>query len=452
MADGTSISPEGMGITNLNPSEPKPTSPSKQKIRSFTKSTSEGREARHNTAVEIMSVRKRHTGFQQDIDDLYKSLSNTNIAVEQQRQFAEHENRQIDYLRGQVGLAEASLISQMYGLFRRESPRVKYLKSWLTRSEADLASDQREINAHTHAEQVLKEDIEKYEQEKSQLKQAQDILDNFYRDQGEKTREFQEQFQKEQARRKDIKERSSLEKIIQENQIIFLHGISPEIHPIVKANNNWLRADADNWQTRLAIILSLRPDICAYTLKEGDNSLHMFSKMGVIINKGTTIFSNPSDAGTRVVGLNRRERIYDGKTTPSHMEMEPEEVTESINTAINKREANTYNEFVVSQPEIAGFYVCSEPEIIDRPYATPFEPAPTAEIVKSIVALGIPLYIINNGRVYETQYRVNPNGKVEVHQDSTPISPVNLLNRNVSLNPWTYEDIKKRAEGAIKAA
>lgn len=246
---------------------------------------------------------------------------------------------------------------------------------------------------------------ELYEQmtDKSGLEEAKNILKNFY----------QEQWT---AYEKDRKTRD-VANIEQEYEAIFVHGIHPSYIPQVNSLlNEWV-----DWKTKLKVLLALGPTISCSTIRKGESGEELWARMGVILSGGSVKTADARDAATRAEGLKKR-------TGWSYQKNIRERIRDAI---MQKRDR--YNELTVESPDIAGFFInTDEVSGIGRSNL-----ASASEIIPFIKELGMPLYVMRDGELYETEYgdtgdEVSPKNK---------ISPSDISSRTFRLDALQREKI-----------
>src|SRR3989338_1043894 len=143
-----------------------------------------------------------------------------------------------------------------------------------------------------------------------------------------------------------------VDKIIRLYDTFFVHSIAPFFVPA----ENSLLYDTVTWEEKLDIVLALQPTLSGSTICANETKRHLWAQMGVILNGGNVTNAWFQDHGTKARNLQERDAegvIY------------MEDLEQRIARAI-RRENNPhwYNEFVIENPEICGFYVCQEKESV----------------------------------------------------------------------------------------
>lgn len=211
-------------------------------------------------------------------------------------------------------------------------------------------------------------------EDKKALKEAKDILNGFY---GTQTKEWE-------VYNEDLKIRD-VDGVMEEHDVVFVHGFRPNFVP---GEHSLLRGDV-GLEDKFNILFALEPTISTSTIQEGDSHEKMWSSTGVILNGGSIVSAHTSDAGTMAVSLKERTSRRD----------EPDSIKDDIKEAIES-EAKNHNEFVVKDQEIAGFYIYLDEGEGFRAE----EKIPPKQILRLTKGLGLQLYAIQDGIVYETEY------------------------------------------------
>lgn len=155
-------------------------------------------------------------------------------------------------------------------------------------------------------------------------------------------------------------EQRSVEKVSQEENVLFIHGI----HLLEPAMEYTLLKPDVDWETKLGILLALRPTIAASTIYKEDGPERLWFSLGVILSRGTILKAFPQDSGTISTAINQR----------GHSEEPPIDTTfaETVKNAIRNRtkdpnpNGNLCNELVVENPQIAGLYICLDKSELEK--------------------------------------------------------------------------------------
>lgn len=260
-------------------------------------------------------------------------------------------------------------------------------------------------------------------------------------------REYQRK-KEEERRIKDIRT------IASKYNVYFIHGIRPDR---VNPNNPGLERHTQ-WRNKLDILLGHDLELSTSTIREGDGAENMFSRIGVILRKGTAGDARAGDAGTIATKTG-------GKATYSTRMTNPQE---DIGRAIFYRRdiitsgISDWNEFIVGGDiQFAGLYVCLDRRDSDRMLEmNPNEfkrrngyDLLTQERIKEVAdvaqAINIPLFAIQEGVVYEAEYGME-NGQYYIRKKGEPITPAAISNSTFSLSAYEMEAARKRTSGYLK--
>jgi len=211
--------------------------------------------------------------------------------------------------------------------------------------------------------------------DKTRIDESRQFLNQFYSGLESKWNKYQEELNI-----RDIKN------IVSDYNVNFIHGIHPNFIP---SGNSPLQ-DWVDWKTKLKILLALEPTISTSTIKQGDSWEKMFARMGVILNSGLVQAASPDDMGSRATTLKQRRVIPSSET-----------MKDQIKRAItDTHPEGGYNELVVENPKVSGLYVCLD----DTGNIIKKDKVSAEEMVNMSKELGMPLYAIQGGIVYETEY------------------------------------------------
>lgn len=173
---------------------------------------------------------------------------------------------------------------------------------------------------------------------------------------------------------------AQVEKVSKENDVLFVHGIKSGL---TGTNSLLYEKSSINWKTKLDILLGLEPTISTSAIDNKATTKKIWSPYGVLLKGGEIEAAFSEDAGTIAKSLTERKSHISGK----------ENLPEKINNVIKTISPDTYNEFVINNPKIAGFYYSLDPN--PRPVA---EIPSIEEIQKEIAKYNLPLYLIKNGK------------------------------------------------------
>ncbi|MBP7786047.1 hypothetical protein KA062_02215 [Patescibacteria group bacterium] len=170
-----------------------------------------------------------------------------------------------------------------------------------------------------------------------------------------------------------------------EEGIIFVHGI----HATFSPKENSLLNEIVSWKEKLDIALNLGPILSVSSIKSGEQASVLFSKMGLVLADGKIEAVYSGDGGTKAKNLQSRELFPDRKQS-------------SLSQAVNRTGDKfgwsecRYNEFVIRDPQFAGFFYSTDMNKDDR------SRAPLSEVMAELEIRGIPLFLLENGSLFTT--------------------------------------------------
>ncbi|MBT4071765.1 MAG: hypothetical protein HOE80_03515 [Candidatus Magasanikbacteria bacterium] len=343
----------------------------KQDIRSF--SIEHGQERRNKVAGEIREQRKKNFDRKQQLHDAIEELLEK---IKEKELDVEQVVEEISGFQEYILNMESFLIQKFLKYFE-----IKHIQETLQEKEEQKSEL---VESYTQMKMLLDE-LQMQRENRSELEEAKNILDKFYHEENERWGEYKEE---EKAR--------SVEEIIREYDNFFVHGINPKYVPLL---NSMLNRGVE-WQKKLRILLSLEPSLSTSTIESGDDYTNIWSRMGVVLNGGRVAGAHPLDAGTQATSLNNRIGITGNSA----------DIEKDIKRAISEK--NRYNEFVLEQPQVAGFYVCIEDIGGEQKDLVDF-----SEIYLETQELDMPLFVLEHGEMYEAIYdeqsnRLTPGKKV----------------------------------------
>lgn len=406
-------------------------------VREFTKSGLDGINTRNEVAQNIVVARRKIDEITSRIKRLREEAQDIDkITMEYDEKVIEFQN-ELDLYAEQLARAEATVLNRLYGLFHSESPTVRGLRYFRDKSQGyrDYYSD--ESTRLKSKSQQVGEIILEIETEKKQAANGQEILNTFYEEQLLKFEEFQQNLHK----RKEVEKITSLKAIAARRALYFVHGITPTMDEAMRTRNLVIKSNT-TWQSRLAIVLGLQPDLSSSTIQSGDSTANMWSKMGVLLSGGNLIHSHPHDAATRVTSLQGQESSH---FQSSFFEMETEEVEKRIDESISERREMFYNELVVRDPQIAGFYVCLDADL----QRNTFDTASHQEIIEFADRLNLPIFIVHNGGVFKSDRRQDQFGQMCLVRVGQVLKPEEVMGEEFILDQNMKESIIQQARGAL---
>lgn len=214
-----------------------------------------------------------------------------------------------------------------------------------------------------------------------------------------------------------------VEEVIYKYDVAFVHSFSDK--------NAFLRGD---WEIKLKnLLVAKRISLACSTIKAGDTYKNMLSPFGVLINSGNVSFASPEDSASKE-GKSSEERV----ASLDFLRQLPIEF-QTRWAILNRASTNFYkhNEIHVIEPKIFGIYVCVDRIAPDESDPNKKEP-PIEEIREVSLRLEIPVYIIENGQIYESFYDEENN---VFKKRGDPILPKKLTERDFKLDQSKREQI-----------
>jgi hypothetical protein len=365
-------------------------------IKQFTKEQS--REERDVLAIEIREKRKKYfekkKNTSERIFELERDAENTEIRAETKR-------KEIELIYKEISDKQSSKITELFNFLRLRSLRKKLetKKDMIENIEDD----------YLKIKQLLESLDESYNN-RSELKEAKDILTKFYENKNEEWNKYTEYLKN-----------TDITNVAEKYNVNFIHAIHPNFIP---GRNSPLQENVD-WKTKLKIVIALEPSISVSTIEEGDDWHKMWARMGFILNGGHINSARSGDQATIPTGLKSRhgQQPFGYKT-----------IVEDIEHSITEKNRG-YNEFAVDNPKIAGFYICTD----DTGNVIRNDLVPTEEITGILSGYKIPIYIVFQGVVFETEY----NNQTKTLKRGNKILPTELLKKQFKLDDSEKMKIKE---------
>jgi len=232
------------------------------------------------------------------------------------------------------------------------------------------------------------------------------------------------------------KEGRDLKEVAKKNDVYFLHGITDTTAHVI---NSPVSEKADT-KERLKIVLGLAPDISAHTCWKDSERSNFWSSVGVVLNGGSIEYGSTSDVASSAKGL-KSDRI------PG---FEPKNSINEINKAAQSR-SDSYNEFGVKDPGIAGVYVLlgKQKDHGDRRYR--YDEDDVFEKLKEDDGnpenflsysnnRGIPIYGFKDGLAYRC---ITDEKTGEYKWDDDPTLPEEMVDKNFNIDTILKSQIEE---------
>ncbi|MDP3955943.1 MAG: hypothetical protein Q8Q18_01745 [bacterium] len=345
---------------------------------------------------------ERQTGLMKLAEEIKKNIETQTISLEAATE-------QIRVAESQLYFRESEILSWLY-----DTERTRELLINLDASQQDEQSFRKEIASAIVALEVIEEAIsEKYE-----LGEARKKLDTY------KITESAE-WQKYEAENK----MRDLATVALRNNVILIHAINEGVVSGVQAVKS-----GTTWHNKLDVLIGLTPSISASTIKEGDRRRNMWGGAGVILKGGHIDTASISDANTSANGLQRSAK-QPGEFGHEGSKETDKNAVEAIDWSITNRPNNLCNEFIVRRPEVVALYFYLPKELSQvwakdpSLYTTYFDAGtnpdnpqdvasfekdvttpPLTEMLQEGTALGLPVYFMTEGLLYEMTSTVDDKG------------------------------------------
>jgi|GEM_PF-2027742 len=380
-----------------------------QNFRELTKKYAP--EERQKTAKEIWSLRANHFERVRLLEDRIGHLKN---------------NMEIDADEIQKLQEECSTIEQEISQLRDSIFHRLFKNSQIREKEKELHSAGKQAIIYEDKYAELSKQLETLEEtraDKSQLQSARGILDNFYENQlkfyPEYVKKHQEELEHKEQERIANERAESIESVIEDYDVFFIHAIHPNLVP---GENSMLEEDTD-WQTKLKITIGFAPTLSVSSVKKGDYPNNFWAHFGVVLKKGTVESAYSGDGATVAYDADTRQSYH--KSTDN--------LAEQVRKAIQRTDPGSrYNEFSVSNPEIAGLFVfpLGSNEKNDRELRTPSH----LDVFHEAKKLNMPVFIFSNGTFESARYDKRKQTYVA---ENNPIDPKDVLDMSQAVSEET---------------
>jgi len=367
------------------------------RFKEFTKEQSQSE--RDTLATEIKEKRKtyfdRKRGVGHEISELAREAEGRRSTVEEQK-------KEIEAIESEIADRKRSKISEILNYFQ-----LKKLREQLQVKTIDVGNFEEEYKKIGGVLGALEQSSD----DRRELEEARNSLTEFYNGQNEKWNEYIG----------DLKA-VDVGNVAEAYNVNFIHAIRPDFTP---GSNSPLRGNVD-WKTKLEIMLAFEPSISTSTIREGDSPDKMWGRMGVILKGGKVASAHGSDRNTHVDSINVRSGKTDLKRTK-----------QDIEATLSITDYPGYNELVVENPEIAGFYICMD----EREKTLPMlDLAPSEEVASALSKLETPVFVIKGGVPYKAEF--DPTSKTFVAQER--VRPADIKNFAPAVDKGKGQKIKER--------
>ena len=222
---------------------------------------------------------------------------------------------------------------------------------------------------------------------------------------------------------------TSVPQIVKDYAVYMIHALYAYGGP---SENSRMYRDV-TWKDKLINTLVNQPTLSTSTIKKGDTERNMFAPQGLLLKGGVVEAARPSDIGSFV--------SMGGRITGIHSNIVDSDKgkIEIIGDAIQKRGQNTYNEFSIRKPEIAGFYVYLQTDE-ESGFTTPAATASHEEIKKITDEIQIPVYVMKKGVLYEARYSESKKS-FEIAASQKDIKPDDIIKSDYETSETTKQKL-----------
>lgn len=345
----------------IAPSETASEPTSENIVKDFSREHST--ESRQDLADQIRSLRQQYFNRATELGQSGQETEKQKAAKEA---LATEGATEVERLQLELDYKESSVINRL--LHFRAIPR---LEQQLELTQSQLAETRVEIE---ELGGILAEFGER-QADRSELKQAREMLEGFYSGESVKYREYLEG-----------QEAAKVENICDKYNCLIMHGFLPNRVP----GDNSLLKEETSWQDKMKIVMALKPGLSTSTFHGEYQPLKtLWSPVGVVISEGRVDHASDRDLATKPFGATRQSVHGPAR----------ERISEQIQKAIvERRPGGHYNELVVSEPKIAALYyiVDTSPESANIPDVR-YVRTHLQNFVDQSYATKVPLVVFMNG-------------------------------------------------------
>jgi len=328
-------------------------------------------------AVEIWSIRRRYFKEEERVSDIISINSRHQETQQNQIRLLEDELRDLEQLEDN---RQNKLINRV----------LEFIGGATKSPYSDLIRErqQRLIGARKKLQEI-DEIIHEYTQElsgRTEIEQAKTKLWNFYEDKKQALRELKEYRAEQDRIAAEDEPLRQVERVMDDYGVFIVHATRESEF----SASDTVVDQGVSWSDKLRIAFLMQPEISTSTIQAGDPPEKIFGRVGLIVTDGRVKIAHNQDIGTFVnhEGQRGTARVVDDR------------ISLQLKKAILLNRS-IQNEIVISSPGFSGIYYC-----LDE-YKTPIPnisfPEPI-EIDSVAQELGLPIYLIEGGRVYRSVY------------------------------------------------
>ena len=311
---------------------------SKLDIRAYTRSTEEGRKMRAATAEKVRSERKQLRHVRGEIEAITENRDQMGAHIREQQDLIEQYSEKVESQRRELREREVKLARRAMGFFRLSNN--DGVRGDITATESEIERTEQDLQAQYSEMRQMYDELQRLQYEKERLPKSTETLAKFYQEAGIELRNARER----DALEKYKSERGTVEYLASSQNMYFLHGTNPNI---LGGQNNAFLKDGVSWEDKIAVVVEIRPTLSVSTIRERLGCMSLWSNVGVVLTGGKVEEASFSDSGTVTSGINTR-------TTSINTSRTVEDYKRNTSHASSW---NRYNEFIVSDPQVAGLYI-----------------------------------------------------------------------------------------------
>ncbi|MEI7426106.1 MAG: hypothetical protein WCK16_04260 [Candidatus Moraniibacteriota bacterium] len=313
---------------------------------------------RSKVASEIWRLRKEHQENKKQIEqqniEIQEKRTKINKEIENTKTRIERIERVISGLENDVREQKSKVWNKITSLFRKEKLADEEM--------LEIANDKwKKAKEEIQERFALLDETQNVVLASSGLEETREELKSFYSEQAEIKSQFEEE-----------REQRDVKKISQDKGIIFLHGLPLEglrAMNNTSMNNPGVKTTEISEEEKLKVLLGLEPTISSSAVRK-DEALDRINTMypfGVILKGGQILAAHNKDSSTLAQHIYNRktkdvvvnDKMFENSSIQSN-------ISENIDVAMSERKHNynykeadkvDYNEIIVENPQVAGFYL-----------------------------------------------------------------------------------------------
>ncbi|MCX6809770.1 MAG: hypothetical protein NTZ65_03440 [Candidatus Berkelbacteria bacterium] len=379
-----------------------------QEVRQFSKEQHQSE--RDDTAASILSLRKK---AQEDRIALISRIENLQNVRESYETRVASEQERLDYLHNEIEQRRNVLVVRFKNWMGKGDQIEESYLDLASRSSVEISKFQQ----HLDEVRTTLAELEEQLTDESTIMHCRQTLVDFYESQKTLRDQFVQQKEQEELQAQQETEclaqeaiedepKRQVENVMKEHGILIVHSTRPDF----SARNTPVE-DGLLWQDKVRIAYALQPTLCASSIKPGWGPQQMFGRMGLLVSQGRIESANNEDAASGAADLDSRASL-------TSIIRRGERISRQIQQTVNFMPiSGKQNEIAIQQPSFAGIYYCTDQytqSSVNSDRANP------EDVQNLSLELGLPIYIIEQGRAYASIY--DPEAKTLV-KDGEPLVP-----------------------------